>query len=70
MSISSAGALAGTISWIEEMAFERTQLASEHTMMACIRTSLSLIAFVFRIYQISRFVTGTRISGGHWPAPL
>lgn len=39
-----------------ELAFERSRLASERTLMAWIRTSLSMISFGFTIYKFFQYL--------------
>jgi putative membrane protein len=39
-----------------ELAFERSRLASERTLMAWIRTSLSMISFGFTIYKFFEYL--------------
>ncbi|GAB3240868.1 YidH family protein [Mycolicibacterium hippocampi] len=41
------------------LAAQRTRLAQERTLMAWVRTSTSLIAFGFTIYQIFRYLSAS-----------
>jgi putative membrane protein len=51
-----------------DLAVERSRLASERTLMAWIRTSLSMISFGFTIYKFFQYLgesaTGSRIRPG------
>ncbi|MGB8908426.1 MAG: DUF202 domain-containing protein [Candidatus Cybelea sp.] len=47
-----------------ELAFERTRIACERTLMAWIRTATSLIAFGFTIYNFFHFQSQGKIQYG------
>ena len=48
-----------------DLAFERSRLASERTLMAWIRTSLSMISFGFTIYKFFEYLSES--TGGMAP---
>jgi len=43
------------------LAFQRTRMSADRTLMAVIRTSLSLIGFGFTIYQFFRYLRETAV---------
>jgi putative membrane protein len=47
-----------------ELAFERTRIACERTLMAWIRTATSLIAFGFTIYNFFNFQSQGKMHNG------
>jgi putative membrane protein len=51
------------------MAFQRTRLAADRTLMAVMRTSLSLISFGFTIFQFFQKLKGSQILAGDSHAP-
>jgi inner membrane protein YidH len=53
-----------------DLAFERSRLASERTLMAWIRTSLSMISFGFTIFKFFEYLGATPGSGGLRHGPL
>lgn len=53
-----------------EMAFERSRLASERTLMAWIRTSLSMISFGFSIYKFFQYLAESTGSSAPHHGPL
>jgi putative membrane protein len=49
-----------------DLAIERSRLASERTLMAWIRTSLSMISFGFTIYKFFQYLSESAGPGGAW----
>lgn len=45
------------------LGFERTRLAADRTLMAWIRTSVSMIGFGFTIYKFFQYLLETELSG-------
>jgi putative membrane protein len=45
------------------LGFERTRLAADRTLMAWIRTSVSMISFGFTIYKFFQYILETNLSG-------
>lgn len=53
-----------------DLAFERSRLASERTLMAWIRTSLSMISFGFSIYKFFQYLGESASAIGPRQGPL
>lgn len=53
-----------------ELAIERSRLASERTLMAWIRTSLSMISFGFTIFKFFEYLGESTGAMGPRPGPL
>jgi putative membrane protein len=49
-----------------DLAIERSRLASERTLMAWIRTSLSMISFGFTIYKFFQYLSEAPAVAGSW----
>ena len=48
-----------------DLGYERTRLAADRTLMAWIRTSLSMISFGFTIYKFFQYLLESSLSAGN-----
>ncbi len=61
---------AGPLDTGTDLAFERSRLASERTLMAWVRTSLSMISFGFTIYKFFQYLGESTVGVGIRHGPL
>ena len=50
-----------------DLGYERTRLASDRTLMAWIRTSVSMITFGFSIYKFFQYIQESNVIAGKLP---
>ncbi len=48
-----------------DLGYERTRLAADRTLMAWIRTSVSMISFGFSIYKFFQYLLESNLTAGH-----
>jgi len=48
-----------------DLGYERTRLAADRTLMAWIRTSVSMISFGFSIYKFFQYLLESNLAAGH-----
>jgi putative membrane protein len=49
-----------------DLAFERTRFAADRTLMAWIRTSISMIGFGFTIFKFFQYLRESSLLTGYW----
>ncbi len=51
-----------------DLGYERTRMAADRTLMAWIRTSVSMISFGFTIFKFFQYLVDSSLTAGNFPA--